>query len=96
MDPNPALAETSSETIDGMTQGQLNPQIKVDDGRRMNKSGLLEKTQPTQPIQSNEYRLNTSYTNKQDSDINNDSPKSNNTKLLEKEGRSQVGDQNNQ
>ena len=45
-------------------------------------------TQPNNPIQSNEFRLNSSHTNKQDSDLNNDSPKSNNTKLLEKEGRS--------
>ena len=54
----------------------------------MNKSGQLEKTQPTNTIQSNEFRLYSSHTNKQDSDTNHDSPKSDNTKLLEKEGRS--------
>ena len=71
----------------------MNPQIKVDDGRKINKSGMLKVTQIQNPIQSNEFRLNSSHTNKKQSDSIVDSPKSIKTKLLEKESKSQVDDQ---
>ena len=53
----------------------------------MNKSGMLKVTQIPNPMQTNDYRINSSHTYKQDSD-NADSPKSIKTRLLEKESKS--------
>ena len=53
---------------------------------------MLKVTQIPNPMQANDYRINSSHTYKQDSD-NADSPKSIKTRLLEKESKSQVDDQ---